>query len=97
MRQVNTIFTTTAFDTEAEAFQAACLSDAQKANVQNCIAGYAKERANLTIDYTLPDAMTAYMLGQQKLLGAIEALQYLVAQSEDAFENLTALTRNNRI
>ena len=81
---------------ESEALSAAILSPLQLAHLQNQIAAYAKERAVLAINYEATDPVQSYMLAQQKLLGAIEALQYLRALHENAVNTLTTIVNDRK-
>ena len=80
--------------TEAEQLQGAVFTELQIAVIRNLIASFAIERAGLTIDYSFPEAEKAYILAQQKLLGSIEALNYLLALSEDSMPKLEALVQS---
>lgn len=80
---------------EKEELLGSVYSDVQIAVIQNLIAKFAIERANLQLDYNFPEAEKAYMLAQQKNLGAIEALTFLIALSDDAKPRLEALIRNS--
>lgn len=80
--------------TEAEELLGSAYSDVQIAVIKNLIAKYAIERATLQLDYQFPEAEKAYVMAQQKVLGAIEALNFLLAISEDSQPRLEALIRN---
>lgn len=82
---------------ESEHLSAAVFSPLQQAHIKNQIAAYAKERAVLTLDHTASDPVQSYMYAQQKLLGSIEALQYLLVLHQNALDAATQIVtdRNN--
>ena len=81
-------FTQTKYESTEEELQAMALNPLQQSYIRNLLAKYANDRITLEVDHTVPDAVQAYMLAQQKVLGSIEALQYLLAISIDAYNAL---------
>lgn len=87
-------FTTYKFATQEEELLSRVFTDIQLAGLRTQLATYARDRAQLTIAYEYPDAERAYMLAQQKLLGNIEAIQFLLALHDSALEALQELANN---
>jgi len=84
-----TDFTTHEFETREEQLLAYAINPENRKGIQNQIAKYAEERATLEMKHELPDPVQSYMYAQQKLLGSIEALQYLLVLGEEAYNELS--------
>lgn len=93
MQVIENDYTETSLE-ENEVLAASVFSQLQLAHIRNQIAAYAKERAVLAIDYNASEPERAYILAQQKLLGSIEALQYLLALHTSALTRLQDLINN---
>jgi len=87
-RMEETEYTTYIFADVIETANAAYLSELNRLHVQNCLAGYARDKVNLPYNPVEPHSFT---MAHEYMRGAMEALKYLLATHEAARTSIQEL------